>query len=314
MLSMCQNHFEAAISQFQKYLDELQASMQYPFWIADAYVLLGNTYLKKIDYYQAIQHFQMAGNHPRALPGMEEAYIALGTPEKFVEYCHSFKEQHPDVTLKQWYLEPAKHSDQFPHPAFKDLDTLAIDQSWVWMDEFDDCSYRIIDSGGLEISASNGRSLFGLNLSAPRLMREISGNFAATVTIKPASEDKPQMGGLLIWRDRDNFLRFEKGVDGEHEIRLQGYVDGKYQIVGRGMSYEDNDETYLRLERSGDQFTSYCSIDGENWFTCGKMTLPLENPIQVGIHAIGIIDRTIYCGEYKEGTATLFRNFRIWKE
>ncbi|MEK7396664.1 MAG: hypothetical protein AAB116_06975 [Candidatus Poribacteria bacterium] len=30
------------------------------------------------------------------------------------------------------------------------------------------------------------------------------------------------------------------------------------------------------------------------------------------IHAIGMIDRTIYCGEYKEGTATLFRNFRIW--
>ena len=42
------------------------------------------------------------------------------------------------------------------------------------------------------------------------------------------------------------------------------------------------------------------------------MTLPMEDPIQMGIHAIGMIDRTIYCGEYKEGTATVFRNFRIW--
>ena len=73
-----------------------------------------------------------------------------------------------------------------------------------------------------------------------------------------------------------------------------------------------NDETYLRLERLGDEFSAYCSINGENWFTRGKMTLPMEDPIHVGIHAIGMIDRTIYCGEYREGTATVFRNFRIW--
>ncbi|MEK7396661.1 MAG: hypothetical protein AAB116_06960 [Candidatus Poribacteria bacterium] len=35
----------------------------------------------------------------------------------------------------------------------------------------------------------------------------------------------------------------------------------------------------------------------------------LEDLIQVGM-----IDRTIYCGEYKEGTATLSHNFRIWKK
>ena len=38
----------------------------------------------------------------------------------------------------------------------------------------------------------------------------------------------------------------------------------------------------------------------------------VEDPIQVGIHAIGMIDRTIYCGAYKEGTATVLREFRIW--
>ena len=81
------------------------------------------------------------------------------------------------------------------------------------------------------------------------------------------------------------------------------------------MLLADKDQgVHLRLERSGGEFTSYCSIDGENWFTCGKMTLPMEDPIQVGIHAIGMIDRTIYCGAYKEGTATVFRDFRIWTQ
>ena len=75
---------------------------------------------------------------------------------------------------------------------------------------------------------------------------------------------------------------------------------------------EESEYTYMRLERNGNEISAYVSIDNENWFTCGKMTLPMEDPVQVGIHAIGMIDRTIYCGEYKEGTATLFRNFRIW--
>ena len=41
---------------------------------------------------------------------------------------------------------------------------------------------------------------------------------------------------------------------------------------------------------------------------------PMEDPIQMGIHAIGMIDRTIYYGAYKEGTATVFRKFRIWTQ
>ena len=97
-------------------------------------------------------------------------------------------------------------------------------------------------------------------------------------------------------------------------MQFHGFLDMKIQHAGRGiLSAQDNEEVYLRLERRGNVFTSYCSVDGENWFTCGKMTLPIEDPIQVGIHAIGMIDRTIYCGEYKEGTATVFKDFRIWK-
>jgi hypothetical protein len=184
-------------------------------------------------------------------------------------------------------------------------------------------------SHGLEIRAANGRDLYELNFSAPRLVREISGDFAIEVSVSPASDnelaarstEKPQMGGLLVWKDRDNFLRFEKGVHGQHEMRLHGYVGGKHQVAGRGLMRESrggasvpalDEEVHLRLDRSGDQFSAYCSLDGENWLTCGKMISPLDDPIQIGIHAIGAIDRTIYCGSFKEGTATLFRRFQLW--
>ena len=101
---------------------------------------------------------------------------------------------------------------------------------------------------------------------------DISSDFAVEVCMSPVSDNKPQMGGLLIWKDKDNFLRFEKGVYGQHEMRLHGYMDGKRRTAGRGLlPVEDDDEVYLRLERSGDEFSAYCSTDGENWLTCGTM-------------------------------------------
>jgi hypothetical protein len=153
-------------------------------------------------------------------------------------------------------------------------------------------------------------------------MRKISDDFAVEVRISPVSHDKPQIGGLSVWGDRDNFLLFGEGLVigksslAQHAVRglnLVGYIDGKQQFAGSGfLSGDVDEEIHLRLERSGEEFSAYCSTDGKNWLTCGTMTLPMEDPIQVGIHAIGMIDRTIYCGTYKEGTATLFRDFRIW--
>ena len=387
-IGMCQCRWEEAIPDYQKSLEGWQ-SIGRSSNIALAHLQLGRAYLKKGDFHQALQSFEEAADEAienqqvgllsNALGGMEEAYMALGTcrggasvPAQFVEFCHSFKERHADavekLSLRQWYLEPAEPSKEFPHLAFADdfdtpalvsiryatqpkpqskdfetgnnsneLATRSTDPSWDWMDEFGDCAVaqhsmlaenqdRILGyppSHGLEICAANGRDLDGLNLSAPRLMREMSGDFAVEVCISPASDnelaarstEKPRMGGLLIWKDKDNFLRFEIGVDGQHEIRLHGYVDGKRQVAGRGfLSGDSDEEIHLRLERTGEQFSAYCSVDAkiESWATCGKLALPLDDPIQIGIHAIGMIDRTIYCGNFKEGTATLFRGFKLW--
>ena len=69
-----------------------------PSAIARVYLQLGRTYLKKGDYCQAIQSFEQASNID-ALAGLEETYIALGIPQKFVEFCRSHKEQYPDTQL-----------------------------------------------------------------------------------------------------------------------------------------------------------------------------------------------------------------------
>jgi hypothetical protein len=35
-------------------------------------------------------------------------------------------------------------------------------------------------------------------------------------------------------------------------------------------------------------------------------------PAREGAHAIGMIDRTIYHGAYREGTAICFESFEVW--
>ena len=49
-----------------------------------------------------------------------------------------------------------------------------------------------------------------------------------------------------------------------------------------------------------------CSADGDSWLTVGAIDFALPDPVQIGIHAIGYIDRSVYPGAYAEGTAIRF--------
>jgi hypothetical protein len=55
-------------------------------------------------------------------------------------------------------------------------------------------------------------------------------------------------------------------------------------------------------------------LDSQAWFTVGHTQFPVEDPVEVGLHAIGRIDRTIYPGAYPEGTAIRFGSFQLWTQ
>jgi hypothetical protein len=149
-------------------------------------------------------------------------------------------------------------------------------------------------------------------------MRDASGNFAVEVYVLPSSDDRPHTGGLLVCKDEE-LLRLEIGVYGPGEVTLQRHMDRRKQVIGRGLlPTHDNESAYLRLERMGDRFTAYCSTEGKEWFRVGSVIFPLEDPVEVGLFAMGYIWRAIYTGvddngmSYPDGTATVFRDFRIW--
>jgi regulation of enolase protein 1 (concanavalin A-like superfamily) len=118
------------------------------------------------------------------------------------------------------------------------------------------------------------------------------------------------MGGILLWKDKENFLRLDRGTRGPHEVSLQGCLGNQDVIIGRGRLPAER--MILRLERQGSRVNALCSADGQSWFTVGYAEFPVEDPLEVGLHAIGAIDRTIYAGAYPEGTAIRIISFDLW--
>ena len=55
----------------------------------------------------------------------------------------------------------------------------------------------------------------------------------------------------------------------------------------------------------------FCSSDGSMWYSVGRTEFSVDDPIEVGMVAIGNIDRTIYPGAYPGGTAIRLESFEL---
>jgi tetratricopeptide (TPR) repeat protein len=257
-----------------------------------------------------------------ALAGLEEAYQ---DPEAFRAFCRQFIEENPEVAdsvFTSWHLEPTPPR-YFGLPILdsgsgeNDLENLKSalgNEKWVWVDPFDDCSFSLQD--GLQFHAASGRDLWHINLSAPRLLRSApeARDWAVQTVCGPVSGARPAIGGLLVWNDKENYLRLDTGTFGAHEITFMGCLENEDVVIGRGQlkTEKSANRVVLRLERVGDCVRALCSADGVEWFTVGHVGFLVEDSLQVGLHAIGNIDRTIYHGAYPDGTAIRFESFTMW--
>jgi adenylate cyclase len=316
LVSVCQGRWDEAIGALQK------APALYheigDVWEAEAIYLLARAYLARGHRREAAQRFHEAIamsptsplDLPAALSGLEDAWE---DPEAFGAFCHRFRKEHPavgHVSFVQWSLDSTEVGQpQRIAPTVHEAFVAPLPSDWVWHDPFGDCSFTLRDR--LEIRAANGRDLWRINLSAPRLLRPASGEFVVQTVCLPAEHETPAIGGLLLWRDSQNYLRLDRGTRGRAEIAFSGCLENEDVLLGRGRLPAES--VYLRLERVGGRVNALCSADGRRWFTVGQAAFPEGDPVEVGLHAIGNIDRTIYPGAYPEGTAIRFACFDLWE-
>ena len=172
------------------------------------------------------------------------------------------------------------------------------------------------------ISAANGRDLWYINQSAPRLVRDVpsvAGGWIVQIGVEPALADRPAIGGLLLWKDKRDYVWLEVGRFGKRDVAFGGCLNNRDLVIGRGQlptaaepGWAMGEAVTLRLELTGDDVDALCSLGGEQWYSVGHTAFPVDDTVQVGVHAIGMIDRTIYHGAYPEGTAIRFTDFRLW--
>jgi len=291
-----------------------------------ARLALGRAYLAWGERLEALKQFEKildftktdASFFADVLGCLEETYEEA---EGFYAFCRRFQAENPEVAtgpFVRWYLEPAE-AQKVANIRFQDDFSGRLADPWMWHDPLGDCSLRV--QNGLEIHAVNGRGLkipHPVNFSAPRLLQTVTGNFTAQVVCTPVLDEKPAIGGLLLWKNPGNFLCLQKGTRGRREISFGGCIGNEDVVVGRGCMPRDaktrsSEPVFLRLERHSNVVNALCSANGVEWFTVGGVAFPVEDPVEVGLHAIGVIDRTIYHGAYPEGTAIRFELFQLWE-
>ena len=247
-----------------------------------------------------------------ALAGLE---LSLDDPVALRAACDDIATARPagdPLPLVQWWLEPMGPDFDGEPPEAARWGVPGATDEWSWTDPYGDCSYGM-DEGGAIIHASHFyRDLWFNNVSAPRFMRAAGGDFAVEAACAVAAQDRPAMGGLVLWKDARNFLRLAWGAHGPHTLDLMGSVDGRDLYLGRGLLTSAG-RMALRLARTGSTVRALCSADSRKWFTVGRVEFPVGDPLEVGVFATGMIQRWAYPGAYPDGAAIRFQSFGLWQ-
>lgn len=215
-------------------------------------------------------------------------------------------------TISSIKIEGWASSGEFTEMVFDD-EFIGNDMrpEWQWVDPQGGGGWTE-RQGYLEMRTDPGQDLWhGPNsrdgdMDAPRLLMEVTEDFAIETRMR-ISPQLREHGGLIIWKNENQFLRLEK-TSGPHafrgDVRFERHVNRRFGLVARG-GMRNVRELFLRLERRGNQFSAFASPDGIHWRGVGVTRVAMGPRVQVGLHAL--------CPGNIPPTLTRFDYFRLFK-
>lgn len=141
------------------------------------------------------------------------------------------------------------------------------------------------------------------DLSAPRVLRDVEGDFVAQVRVGmfPRAKLKDPHGrnsyfgaGLILWQSPERYVRMFRaslasGQDGRPRAHAEAILDGKrdQQVV-----YVVEDATWLQIERKGAKVYLRHSPDGVNWTLVHTVSaFSADAKLEVGVAAVNTTGR-----------------------
>jgi regulation of enolase protein 1 (concanavalin A-like superfamily) len=168
----------------------------------------------------------------------------------------------------------------------------------------DDTCQIAVSGGQVKISIARGpRDLSAeLNVTdAPRVMREVTGDFIIQVRVAPDFRLRGQStitgrpvfcsAGLLLWSSETDYVRLERAMYVQPQKPVVDYMSFDRRKAGKWIVNRDRppvnrsaESWHLRLERLGDSVTGAISEDGEQWSSSQTIQIPdFPNKLLVGV-------------------------------
>lgn len=163
---------------------------------------------------------------------------------------------------------------------------------WTFVSPRDDTSLSM-NGGQLSIAVPGNTShdAWTDGIYTPRIMQSVDNtDFELEIKFASQPSKKYQQQGIMIQQDNDNFMRFEFYHDG---AKLHAYVASFAQ---RSPTVQVDDlitggtTMYMRVKRTGDQWTQSYSYDGTTWVSETAFAHSL-NVSQIGVY-VGNSDPT----------------------
>ena len=151
-------------------------------------------------------------------------------------------------------------------------------------------------NGVLKLKIPSGKDLYGENMTAPRLLKMVSGDFEIETRVRFSPAQDYQGAGLLIFRYDNNYLRLERGYGGvgggESGIRFDRREDESYEPVAMQDKFPTRaSEVELKMRRVGKEFTAFWREAGKTeWIEVGKVSGNYPEVLKVGLIGVSTAD------------------------
>ncbi len=150
--------------------------------------------------------------------------------------------------------------------------------------------------GVLRLRIPSGKDLYGENMTAPRLLKPVKGDFEIETRVKFSPTQDYQGAGILIFRNDNNYLRLERAFGGtgggESGIRFDKREDETYEPVAMPDKFATSArEVELKFRRVGKEFTAFWREAGKaEWVEVGKVTSSYPETVQIGLIGVSTAD------------------------
>ena len=136
-------------------------------------------------------------------------------------------------------------------------------------------------------------------MNAPRVMREVDGDFVITVKVvgafRPGGKSTNPKGvpfngaGIVVWSDADNFIRLERAAVARG-AKLSTYVSfEEFEGGTNGASHSQvmkGGDCWVRMERKGSRIHGSISFDGKTWKELRPIQTVWPTNLKIGLIAV----------------------------